>query len=111
MQIPPPLLHAVDVSPYVINLDWLQWRAQEIDKADAKKFVEALAPHVDLPPHWIDNGGPRATYTKAAFAQAVTEATRSVVERNAAVFEGREFETVPLSSSPSSPYIVKIKRK
>lgn len=87
MQVPPPLLHATDVSPYVINRDWLEWRAQEI------------------------NGGPGATITQDTFDKALAEATRSVVERNAAVFEGREVETVTLSSSPTSPYIVKIKRK
>ncbi len=87
MQIPPPLLRAVDVSPYVINPDWLDWRAQEI------------------------NGGPGATIIPEAFDQALAEATRSIVESNQAVFEGREVETVQLSSSPTSPYIVKIKRK
>lgn len=85
--VPPPLLHAVDVSPYVINPDWLDWRAQEF------------------------NGGPGATVTPDAFDKALAEATRSIVERNADVFAGREVETVTLSSSPSSPYIVKIKRK
>lgn len=87
MQIPPPLLHACDVSPYVINPDWLEWRVQEI------------------------NGGPGATFTQNAFDKALAEATRNIRENNATVFEGRDVETVPLSSSPTSPYIVKIKRK
>lgn len=83
----PSFLHPAQITSFVVNREWLEWRATEL------------------------NGGARADVHSEVFQQAISEAIERVVNDNPETFSGRDVECTPLSSSITSPYIVKVKRE
>jgi len=89
---PPPIIHPSGINQFAVNRDWLEWRATKIT------YTAQMTGKDDHDP-------------AQSWSQALQEAKDHVVRNNPAVFEGKEAEIVPYSSSHTAPYYVRIKKE